>query len=70
MRSVGWAGRGVFDEQMLDPDIIWRHLQFQRLKISIRDPGLTGLNQMLDRAGDVLGFEARLQLTDSVDRRS
>jgi hypothetical protein len=57
-RSVGWAGRGVFDEQMLDPDIIGRHLQFERLKISIRDPGLTGLNQMLDRVGDVLGFEA------------
>jgi len=65
-RSVGWAGRGVFDEQMLDPYIVWTHLQFQCLKISIRDAGLAGLNQMLDRAGDVLGFEARLQLTGLV----
>jgi hypothetical protein len=39
-RSVGWARRAVFDEQMLDPYIIWRHLQFQRLKIPIRDAGL------------------------------
>jgi hypothetical protein len=35
-RSVGWADRGAFDEQMLDPYIIWTHPQFQRLKISIR----------------------------------
>jgi hypothetical protein len=35
-RSVEWAGRGVFNEQMLDPYIIWRHPQLQRLKISIR----------------------------------
>jgi len=34
-RSVGWAGRGVFDEQMLDPYMIWRHRHFPRLKISI-----------------------------------
>ena len=49
-----------------NPYIIWRHLQFHRLKISIRKAGLAGLNQMLDRAGDVFGFEARLQLTGLV----
>jgi hypothetical protein len=65
-RVLGWASRGLYDEHMLDPYTVWRHLQFQRFKVSVRDAGLAGLDQMLDRAGAVLGFKARLQLTGLV----
>lgn len=65
-RVLGWASRGLYDEHMLDPYTVWRHLQFQRFKVSVRDAGLAGLDQMLDRAGTVLGFKARLLLTGLV----
>lgn len=61
-RDIGWSARTLFDEHMLDPYMIWRRLQFQRLKISIRDAALAALNRMLTQAGERMGFEAQLQI--------
>jgi hypothetical protein len=61
-RDIGWGGRGMWEEHMLDPYQIWRHLQFEKLKIEIRDAALEGLNEMLRRAGARMGFTAQLQL--------
>ncbi|MEX3654318.1 hypothetical protein ABFW14_03705 [Mycolicibacterium fortuitum] len=61
-KDVGWGGRGLFDEHMLDPYQIWRHLRFERFKVEVRDAALGGINEMLRCAGARMGFEAKLDL--------
>ena len=72
-RDLGWHARWAFNEQMTSPYTVWRHLQFQRFKIAIRDAGIAGLNRTLALAGDTIGFDTRLVLhgaitMDDVDR--
>ena len=61
--DVGWSARGLFSDEMLDPYIVWRHLQFEGFKIHLRDAALAGINEMLSRAGEVLNFAAQLSFT-------
>jgi hypothetical protein len=61
-REVGWRGSGSFDDQMLPPYAVWRHLQFERFKIELRDYILAGLQTTLERAGARLGVQAKLEL--------
>src|ERR1700722_11444398 len=61
-RAVGWPGRFSFDDQMLLPYRVWRHLQFQRFKIDLRDCILDGLRTTLQRATERLDKQAKLEL--------
>lgn len=36
-RATGWAGRGLFTDGMLDPEKVWRALQFARFGIELRN---------------------------------
>ncbi|OBJ91292.1 hypothetical protein A9W96_22575 [Mycobacterium sp. 1245852.3] len=65
-RDLGWHARWAFDEQMTSPYTVWRHLEFQRFKISIRDAGVAGLNRTLALAGAAIGFDARLVLHGAI----
>jgi hypothetical protein len=65
-RELGWHARWLFDEQMTSPYIVWRHLEFERFKISIRDAGIASLNRTLALAGTAIGFEARLMLRGAI----
>jgi hypothetical protein len=61
-RQLGWTGRGLFSDGMLDPYVVWRHLQFTRFKISMRDLILKGLDDAIVRAGKVIGFQTAVAL--------
>ncbi|AFC52215.1 hypothetical protein MPRI_25760 [Mycobacterium paraintracellulare] len=65
-RDLGWHARWLFDEQMTSPYIVWRHLEFQRFKLSIRDAGIASLNRALALAGGEIGFKARLVLHGAI----
>jgi hypothetical protein len=72
-RHLGWHARWAFNEQMTSPYTVWRHLEFQRFKIKIRDAGIAGLNRTLALAGATIGFDTRLVLhgaitTHDIDR--
>lgn len=64
--DLGWHARWLFDEQMTAPYIVWRHLEFQRFKISIRDAVIASLNRALVIAGAAIGFEAELVLRGAI----
>lgn len=68
-RDLGWHARWLFDEQMTSPYIVWRHLEFQRFKISIRDAGIANLNRALALVGEDVGFEARVVLDGAITAR-
>lgn len=68
-RDLGWHARWLFDEQMTSPYIAWRHLEFQRFKILIRDAVIASLNRALTLAGAEIGFEARLVLRGVITAR-
>jgi hypothetical protein len=72
-RDLGWHARWAFDEQMTSPYTVWRHLEFQRFKILIRDTCIASLNRTLALAGAAIGFNTRLALhgaisADDIDR--
>lgn len=62
-RSVGWQGRNMFDEQILPPYVVWRHLQFQRFKIELRDHIFDRLKTTVQQATTRLGTPASLEVT-------
>ncbi len=61
-KDLGWHARWLFDDQMTSPYIAWRHLEFQRFKILLRDAGIASLNRALALAGVAIGFEAQVVL--------
>ncbi|MGW0162226.1 hypothetical protein ACWDUN_23215 [Mycobacterium sp. NPDC003323] len=65
-KGLGWHGRWLFDEQMTLPYITWRHLEFLRLKILIRDAGIASINRALVVAGASIGFNAQLVLRGAI----
>jgi hypothetical protein len=65
-KDLGWHARWAFDEQMTSPYTVWRHLEFQRFKISIRDAGIASLNRTLALAGAAIGFDTRLVLHGAI----
>lgn len=62
-RATGWAGRGLFTDGMLDPEKVWRGLQFARFGIELRNIALRGLQEAINRAGMETGFQAELKLS-------
>jgi hypothetical protein len=65
-RDLGWHARWLFDEQMTSPYIVWRHLEFQRFKLSIRDASIDSLNRALALAGAAIGFDAQIVLHGAI----
>jgi hypothetical protein len=61
-RMIGWTGRGLFAEGLLDPMKAWRAIQFARFVSVVRDAALAGLQSAIDLAGKEIGFEAQLVL--------
>jgi hypothetical protein len=67
-RDLGWSARWAFNDQMTSPYIVWRHLQFQQFKISIRDACIAGLNRTLAIAGAAIGFKAKIVLHGAITK--
>lgn len=61
-RTLGWTGRGLYSEGLLDPYAVWRHLQFLRFKITIREAVLAALSNVVARAGKAMNFQAKLTM--------
>ena len=62
-REIGWAGRGLFTEDLLDPMKAWRAIQFARFVTRLRETAVSGLQQAISVAAAEIGFEAYLSLT-------
>lgn len=62
-RDIGWSGRGLLTDGLLDPMKAWRAIQFARLVASLRELAQDGLQTAIDRAGRTIGFEAALSLS-------
>ncbi len=60
VRSLGWNARLLLEGEALEYYLMHRELIFNRFKIEMRDNILETLNEGLVRAGEVVGFEARL----------
>lgn len=65
-KSIGWAGRGTYTEDLLDPEKAWRAIQFARLVVRLRKIAMQGLQDAIDRAGGEIGFSAELKLSKVV----
>jgi len=59
-RKTGWSARGVFSKQMLEYYSLHLFLRSQEFKIELRNPVLDTLNEVLRRAGRVIGFDAQI----------
>ena len=62
-REMGWSGRGLLTEGLLDPMKAWRAIRFARLVAKLRDVALDGLQEAIARAGHEIGFEATISLS-------
>ena len=62
-RTIGWSGRGLFEDGLLDPEKAWRAIQFARFQAIVRDSTLNGLQKAIDRASVAIGFSAKLKLS-------
>ena len=65
-KSIGWAGRGTYTEDLLDPEKAWRAIQFARIVVRLREIAMQGLQEAIDRAGVEIGFTAELTLSKVV----
>jgi hypothetical protein len=65
-KSTGWAGRGAYTEDLLDPEKAWRAIQFARIVVRLREIAMQGLQDAIDRAGAEIGFTAKLKLSKVV----
>lgn len=61
-RRIGWTGRGLFTDGLLDPMKAWRAIQFARFVTDVRDVAVSTLQAAVDRAGATIGFKAELVL--------
>lgn len=62
---IGWDARWTLRPDRgdrLDGYMAWRHLEFVRFRVSVRDAILSGINEVLRRAGARMGFTAQLRL--------
>jgi hypothetical protein len=59
---IGWASRGLYKDNRLDPYVAWRNLQFLKFKTELRTAIMRGLNEAFRIAGDRLGFEVQLEI--------
>lgn len=61
-RELGWDGRDSFTDGMLDPHRVWRDLQFARFQLAVRAPIIAGLQEAIYIAGQVSGFDGRIEV--------
>lgn len=61
-RKLGWTGRGLLSDGMCEPYLAWRHLQFLKFKLQMRDTILSGLHQAFSRLGAHLGEQPVLTI--------
>jgi hypothetical protein len=61
-RILGWNGRGSFERGQTGYYYLVRHLRFEEFKIILRDHIIDHLNEALERAGNCVGFKARVLL--------
>ncbi|MDR2293853.1 MAG: hypothetical protein LBE05_01405 [Microbacterium sp.] len=59
-REIGWTGRNLFTDEMLEPYVLWRELRFRRFQLRFRHAALAGLQATIVKAGQQLGFKAEL----------
>ena len=57
---IGWRGRGLFTADQLEPYPLIRDLRFEGFQAELRQLILAGVNTAVERAGEHLGFEARV----------
>lgn len=62
-QGTGWTRRGILAEGLLDPEKVWRAIQFARLVVRLREIATQGLQDAIDRAGMKIGFAAELKLS-------
>ena len=62
-RTIGWTGGETLSEIFLEYYTLHRRLVFERFVISLREPILETLNEMLDRVGPRFGARSRLQIS-------
>lgn len=62
-RELGWDGRGIFTDGMLEPYRVWRQLRFARFEVAVRAPIIAGLQEAIQVAGEAIGFDARIEVT-------
>ncbi|MFC4628012.1 hypothetical protein ACFO6V_07200 [Promicromonospora alba] len=62
-RRIGWTGRGVLTDDLLDPERAWRAIQFARFVVELRNIALSALQETVDRAGAEIGFTAQLEVS-------
>jgi len=60
--AIGWAGRGILTDGLLDPEKAWRAIRFGRFAARLRDIAVDALNEAINRAGVRLDFAASLNL--------
>lgn len=65
-REIGWSGRGLLVEGLLDPMKAWRAIHFAHLVARLRDIAQNGLQAAITRAGHEIGFEATMSLSGVV----
>lgn len=61
--AIGWSGRGLFTEDLLDPMKAWRAIQFARFEMNLLATAQRGLQTAITRAGGQIGFEASISLS-------
>jgi len=61
-RAIGWNARWTLQDQMLEYYYLHRELVFERFKARVRRAIIDTLNTGLERAGNVLGFAARVEI--------
>lgn len=61
-QNSGWTARGSFSDYTLEFYQIYRNLKFDKTKAILREYVLDKLNKSLERIGNKMGFEARLEL--------
>lgn len=63
-RNVGWSARGLFRENHLETFDIWRQITFLEFKVRMRDEIVQNLNELLERVGQVMNFQATIEVTN------
>ncbi len=61
-REIGWNGRQLFRERILEYYFFYRHLVFERFKCEMRNSIVETLNLGIQRAGSQIGFEVGLNI--------
>jgi hypothetical protein len=59
-REIGWSGRQLLRNEMLEYYMFHRHLVFEKFKCELRNQIIDVLNSGIARAGKLIGFDGHL----------